>query len=152
MLALSKPSQTITVPFCTNPISLTPAPATPPSSLPFLLSSTSYVRQFIMLDIGLNLIILESRIHRIDVITDKTTPPHPRSRDQEVVKIRPGRSSSIDLPPGGTTTPSAAPSGSVSVRGFCCIRLKWIIVRVNKAKDAVTYCCNYVTILFFFEK
>lgn len=80
--------------------------------------------------------IFESKIHRIDVITDNTTPPHPKSKDHEVVKTRPRSNSGIALPPGGITTPSAEPSGSVSTRGLCCIRLKCIIVRVNRAKDA----------------
>lgn len=137
--ALSNPSQTITVPFCTNPISL--IPPLPPS--PFLLpsSSFSYRRQLIIFDIGLNRMIFESSIHKTDVITERTTPPQPKSNDHEVVKTRPGSSSCIPLPPGGMTTPSAEPSKrSVSTRGFCCIRLKWIIVRVNRANEAVKDC------------
>lgn len=143
MPALSNPSQTITVPFCTNPISL--IPPLPVSLLPslFLLpsSSFSYRRQFIILDIGLNRMIFESRIHKTDVITERTTPPQPKSNDHEVVKTRPCSSSCMPRPPGGITTPSAEPSKrSVSTRGFCCILLKWIIVRVNRANDAVKDC------------
>lgn len=115
MLVLSNPSQIITVPFCTNPISLF---LSSPSS------TCSYVRQLIILDIGLNLMIFDKSIHKMEVITDRTTPPHPKSNDQDVVKIRPCNSSNIPLPPIGTTTPSAAPSISVSKRGFCCILLK----------------------------
>lgn len=137
MLAFNKPSQTIIAPFCTNPISLLPRLLSVSlDPLPLPPSSSSYVRQFIILEIGLNLIILESRIHSIEVITDNTTPPHPKSKDHDVVNIRPASSSGIGLPPDGMTTPSAEPSKSVSARGFCCIRLKWIIVRVNRAKEA----------------
>jgi hypothetical protein len=87
-----------------------------------------------MLDMGLNLIIFDNKIHKTDVITHNMTPPHPRSNDQDVVKMRAGSKSWTPLPPIGLTTPSAVPSESIPV-GLLCNLLKWIMVSVKRAND-----------------
>ena len=83
---------------------------------------------------GLNLIIFDNKIHKTDVITHNMTPPHPRSNDHEVVKMRAGSSSVTPLPPIGLTTPSAVPSESIPP-GLLCNLLKCIIVNVKSAND-----------------
>lgn len=93
--------------------------------------------QLIMLDMGLNRMIFESRIHNIEVITVSTTPPHPKSRDHDVVNTRAVNKLSSTFPPKGITTPSTVPSASIAKRGLLCTLLKCIIVRVNNAKEAV---------------
>lgn len=99
------------------------------------------IAQLIMLEMGLNLIIFDNKIHKTEVITHNMTPPHPRSNDQDVVKIRAGSNSVNPLPPIGLTTPSTVPSESIPV-GFPCNLLKWIIVNVKRANDPAS---KYIT-------
>lgn len=90
--------------------------------------------QFIILDIGLNLIIFDNKIHKTDVITHNITPPHPKSNDHDVENILDGIKSNIFLLFCNFTTPSILPSASIL--GLLCIRLKCMIVNVNRANDA----------------
>lgn len=96
---------------------------------------------------GLNLIIFDSKIHRTDVMTQSMTPPQPRSRDQEVVNTLAGSRSFTPRLPVGLTTPSTVPSESW---GFVCSRLKWMMVRVKRAKDAERIGIKYLQKCLFF--
>lgn len=89
-----------------------------------------------MLDIGLNRMIFDRSIHNTEVITVRTTPPHPKSKDHDVVNTRAANNVSGVLPLKGITTPSTVPSASISKRGLLWTLLKCIIVRVNNAKEA----------------
>lgn len=91
-----------------------------------------------MLDIGLNRIIFDNNIHSTDVMTHNMTPPHPKSSDQDVENILAASKSRISFAPCLETTPSMFPAYSALIFGRLCIRLKWIIVNVNRANDAET--------------
>lgn len=79
--------------------------------------------------------IFDNNIHKTEVMTHNITPPHPKSKDQDVVKTRAGRRCFIPFAPIGLTTPSGVVSIS-SVNGLLWSLLKWMIVSVNRAKEA----------------
>lgn len=85
----------------------------------------------IMADIGLNLMILLSNIQATEARAHNVTPPQPKSMLHEVVKRRAVRRFRGTGPP---ITPSSGPSIILVLRS--CALLKWIIVRVNRAKVA----------------
>ena len=93
--------------------------------------------------------IFESKIHRTEVNTVSTTPPQPKSKDQDVVKTLACRRFSTPLPPKGFTTPSTVPSGSTSSLGLLCTLLKWMIVSVKRENDAEMNSKNQIGNVFY---
>ena len=102
------------------------------------------------MDKGLYLIILDSRIQRTLVRTQRVTPPQPRSKLQDVTKTLAVKmsvstctcASTADLD-GDTPSikvdspPSVSKQSAAVFSGFCCL-LKWMMVKVKIAKVAET--------------